>query len=151
MNLLLGNQTVPVLIGSLTGGPVLSGTLDPLVPVLVGSLRDAYIHDLVLVDGNVPLYPGVDQRIDCVLRTFLGEWWLDRTQGLPYFAEMLKKNPDLSVVRQAFAAVILSVPGVRKIIKLETKFTASTRTLSVNFEVQGTDATVASGSTEVTV
>lgn len=151
MNLLLGNQNVPALIGTLTSGPILTGTLDEDFPTLFGSLLDAYVHDLVIVNGNVPLYQGLDQRIDCVLRTFLGEWWLDKTIGVPYFEELLKKNPDLSVVRQAFAAVILSVPGVKKITKLETKFSRATRTFRVDFEVQGTDAIPASGTSEVSV
>lgn len=151
MNLLLGNQNVPALIGSLTSGPILTGTLDPDFPTLSGTLLDAYLHDLVIVDGNAPLYRGLDQRIDCVLRTFLGEWWLDQTIGVPYFEELLKKNPDLAVVRQAFAAVILSVPGVKKILKLETKFSRSTRTFRVDFEVKGTDTIPVSGTSEVPV
>lgn len=151
MNFLLGTTSIPILRGTLGTGPVLSGVVAG-APVLRGTLGNSITRDIVLdASGNASLYPGLDQRIDCALRTVLGEWWLDRGEGVPYFEELLKKNPDLSVVRQAFAAVILAVPGVQKILKLTTVFTASTRTFQVNFEVQGTDAVTASGTSEVTV
>lgn len=92
-----------------------------------------------------------DQRVDCMLRTVRGEWWLDPTIGVPYFEEILKKNPDMSVVRQAFASVILSVPGVQEITRLEIKFLKATRALRVDFEVKGTDAIPVSGISEVSV
>lgn len=152
MNLQLGDQPVPELIGVLGDGhPEIIGTLDEDAPVLTGSLDGAMIHDLVVIDGNVPIYNGLDQRIDCMLRTFRGEWWLDPTLGVPYFEEILKKNPDMSVVRQAFASVILSVPGVQEITSLEVKFLRSTRAFRVDFWVKGTDAIPVSGTSEVSV
>ena len=152
MNLQLGNQAIPELIGVLGDGyPEIIGTLDEGAYLLSGSLIDSVIHDLIVIDGNVPLYSGLDQRIDCMLRTFRGEWWLDPTIGVPYFEEILKKNPDMSVVRQAFASVILSVPGVQEITRLDVKFLRPTRALRVDFEVKGTDAIPASGTSEVPV
>lgn len=152
MNLQLGDQTIPMLIGTLDPGyPLLTGTLDTLAPLMGGTLESELVHDLVLSDGNVPLYTGLDQRIDCALRTVFGEWWLDRSEGVRYFEELLKKNPDMSVARQIFASVISEVPGVQSITKLETKFQPSTRTFRVDFEVKGTDAIPASGISEVLV
>ena len=152
MNLQLGNQAIPELIGVLPDGyPEIIGTLDDSDPLLSGSLIDAVVHDLVVIDGNVPIYTGLDQRVDCMLRTVRGEWWLDPTIGVPYFEEILKKNPDMSVVRQAFASVILSVPGVQEITRLGIKFLKATRALRVDFEVKGTDAIPVSGISEVSV
>lgn len=152
MNLQLGNQAIPELIGILEDGyPEIIGTLDEDAYLLSGSLMETTVHDLVIVEGNVPLYSGLDQRVDCMLRTFRGEWWLDPTIGVPYFEEILKKNPDMSVVRQAFASVILSVPGVQEITRLDVKFLRPTRALRVDFEVKGTDAIPVSGTSEVPV
>ena len=152
MNLQLGNQAIPELIGVLEDGhPEIIGTLDEGAYLLSGSLMETTIHDLVVIEGNVPLYSGLDQRIDCMLRTFRGEWWLDSTIGVPYFEEILKKNPDMSVVRQAFASVILSVPGVQEITRLDVKFLRPARALRVDFEVKGTDAIPVSGTSEVPV
>ena len=152
MNLQLGNQSVVELFGVLGEGyPEIIGTLDEGAPLLSGSLMETTIHDLIIIDGNVPLYSGLDQRIDCTLRTFRGEWWLDPTIGVPYFEEILKKNPDMSVVRQAFASVILSVPGVQEVTRLEVKFLRPTRALRVDFEVKGTDTIPVSGTSEVPV
>lgn len=152
MNLQLGNQTIPELIGTLDDGyPEIIGTLDEEAFLLEGSIMDSVVHDLVVVGGNVPLYGGLDQRIDCMLRTFRGEWWLDTSIGVPYFEEVLKKNPDMAVVRQAFASVILSVPGVQEVTRLEVKFLRTSRALRVDFEVKGTDAIPVSGTSEVPV
>lgn len=152
MNLQLGNQAIPELLGTLNDGyPEIIGTLNEEAYLLEGSLMDSMIHDLVVIDGNVPLYGGLDQRVDCMLRTFRGEWWLDPTIGVPYFEEVLKKNPDMSVVRQAFASVILSVPGVQEITRLEVRFLRYSRALRVDFEVKGTDAIPVSGTSEVPV
>lgn len=147
MNLLLGDQSIPILYGTLGTGFVLTGTLG-VGPVLLGSTDDKIVHDLILVDGNVPVSGGLDQRIDCVLRTFLGEWWLDPGQGIPYFQELFKKTPDLAVARQAFLTVIKSVPGVVEVTSLIVGFTNATGTFRVDFTVRGTDSTV-SGISEV--
>ena len=152
MNLQLGNQSVVELFGVLGEGyPEIIGTLDEGAPLLSGSLMETTIHDLIIIDGNVPLYSGLDQRIDCMLRTVRGEWWLDLGTGVPYFEEILKKNPDMSVVRQAFASVILSVPGVQEVTRLEVKFLRPARALRVDFEVKGTDTIPVSGTSEVPV
>lgn len=49
----------------------------------------------VLVDPSALLA----QRIQCRLQTFKGECFLDRSVGVPYYEEILKKNPDLGRVR----------------------------------------------------
>ena len=149
MNLLLGDQMSPVIQGVLGGGPVLTGTLDPTDAEIFGTLLDQMIHDLVLFDGQIQLTGGLAQRIDCYLRTFLGEWWADPTLGVPYFQEILKKNPDISVVRQAILSVILQVPGVVSVPSLTVDLDRATRRMSVSFEATGTDEMPVSGTSEV--
>lgn len=149
MNLLLGDQSTPVIQGVLGGAPVLTGTLDPSDPEIFGSLLDQMIHDLVLFGEQLQLSGGLAQRVDCYLRTFLGEWWADPTLGVPYFQEILKKNPNISVVRQAILSVILSVPGVVAVPSLEVVLDRATRTMRVSFEVSSTDEMPVSGTSEV--
>jgi hypothetical protein len=149
MNLLLGDQMSPVVQGVLGGAPVLTGTLDPTDAEIIGTLLDQMIHDLVLFDGQLQLSGGLAQRIDCYLRTFLGEWWADPTLGVPYFQEILKKNPDLSVVRQAILSVILQVPGVVSVPSLTVNLDRATRRMSVSFEATGADEMPVSGTSEV--
>lgn len=149
MNLLLGDQHTPVVQGVLGGAPVLTGTLDPSDAELFGSLLDQMAHDLVMFDGQLQLSGGLAQRVDCYLRTFLGEWWSDPTLGVPYFQEILKKNPNINVVRQAILSVILSVPGVVSVPSLDVVLDRAARTMRVSFEVAGTDEMPVPGTSEV--
>lgn len=73
--------------------------------------------DLALDDtGNfVFLQPGTRytrQKLASRLKFFLGEWFLDRRKGVPYFRHVLVRNPDLNTVRHVLRRVILGTPGV---------------------------------------
>lgn len=100
--------------------------------------------------GNIACL-GVDraallsQRIKVRLQTFMGECFLDRSIGVPYFTEILKKSPDLGRVRSLLAAVIATVEGVKKTLTLELKFNQGTRQLNVDFRVLGDSGEIAEG------
>jgi hypothetical protein len=112
---------------------------------------DPINHDLYLdANGQISITPApLDQRIDCRLRTFLGEFWLDVTLGIPYFQEILKKNPDMQAVRAAFASEIQKVPGVKTLESLEVSMDRAQRKLTVTFSVTGTDSLIYFKTTEV--
>ena len=95
----------------------------------------------VLVDPSALLA----QRIQCRLQTFKGECFLDRSVGVPYYDEVLKKNPDLGRIRSLLASVIKGVDGVEKILSLNLKFSAKNRRLTVDFSVLGTNGENAEG------
>lgn len=86
----------------------------------------------------------LSQRIKHRLQTFQGECYLDRSVGVPYFSEVLKKNPDLGRIRSLFASVISGVTGVVKILALTLDFRRGARELRVGFRVQG-DGFIAEG------
>lgn len=100
-------------------------------------------------DGNIRTLGDSDpaallsQRICHRLRTFRGECYLDRSVGVPYFSEVLKKRPDLGHIRSLLASVISGVPGVLKILDLSLDFRQNTRVLRVSFNVQGDGITAA--------
>ena len=73
----------------------------------------------------------VAQRIRVRLQFFLGEWFLDKRQGMPYFQAILIKNPDLTLVQSIFRRAILGTPGVLAIAKLRTSFDRANRTFTV--------------------
>ena len=95
----------------------------------------------VLVDPSALLA----QRIQCRLQTFKGECFLDREIGVPYYEEILKKNPDLGRIRSLLSSVISGVDGVDKILSLDLSFDRKTRMLSVTFRVIGQDGSIATG------
>lgn len=107
--------------------------------------------DLELDDtGNIKTIGSDDpaallsQRIRHRLQTFRGECFLDRSVGVPYFSEVLKKRPDLGRIRSLFASVISGVTGVVKILSLSLDFTQRTRETKIRFRVQG-DGFIAEG------
>lgn len=112
---------------------------------------DPLYHDLFLDDnGQIALaQTPLDQRIDCRIRTFRGEFWLDQTIGIDYFGEVLKKNPDLQAVRAMFAVEIQKVPGVQTLNSLALSLDRAQRKLTVTFSVTGTDALLYLKTTEV--
>jgi hypothetical protein len=81
----------------------------------------------------------VEQAIQTRLKLWLGEWFLDLSDGTPYFTQVLgeryNKNPDAAI-----KARILGTPGVSQLISYSSTFNSPTdsnrRTLTVNATVQ---------------
>lgn len=87
----------------------------------------------------------LSQRIKHRLQTFKGECFLDREIGVPYYNEILKKNPDLGRIRSLLSSVISEVDGVDKILSLDLSFDRKTRITYVTFRVLGNDGSIATG------
>lgn len=96
-------------------------------------------HDLDLVNGNVPTTSDLVQRIDCRIRTFLGEHWLNPEIGVPYFTDFLVKNPDTVKCAQIIAAQIRTVPGVSSVERVKVLFDKTALRLSISFVVKEGD------------
>ncbi len=99
---------------------------------------DTVTHDWVFTDGDIQLVTGIDliiQQIKIRLYLFKGEWPYDTTQGLPFFTDILVKNPDLRRIRSIFYDAIMGTDGVTAVNELELLYDASARTLSISFGV----------------
>jgi len=95
--------------------------------------------DLLLTDNSLAVVEGDDaivQHLAIRLQFFLGEWFLDTRLGVPYFNQVLIKNPNLVVVRGLFRQVILTTPGVDTIEEFELDFDQAARKLTVTFTVR---------------
>ena len=77
--------------------------------------------------------PGIRQQVMLRLGFFRGEWFLDEERGVPWYEEILIKNPNLIRIREIFRDAILSVSGIREVTYLDLRFSAYARTLDVNF------------------
>lgn len=77
----------------------------------------------------------VAQRLTIRLRTFLGEWFLDTTYGVPYLSRILVKNVSKTTVDNILREEILNEPGVLEIQKFSSTFDAGTRLYSCSFIV----------------
>lgn len=96
-------------------------------------------NDFVLITDDEYL----SQKIQAVLQTYYGEWWLDVEIGIPYFTDIFVKSPNLAVIRNIFTKAILGVQGVLSIVTLDLEV-QSDRTLNVRFQARSANG-IASG------
>src|SRR5690554_2894741 len=79
-------------------------------------------HDIELIDGDLPLVTrritGVEliaQRIRIRLRTFLGEWLLDRRVGLPFLRWRKRRAPPLASIASRVSEEVRTTRGVLEV------------------------------------
>jgi hypothetical protein len=106
--------------------------MDLQLDTATGDLEFSDDNDLILIDG----VDAIRQHITIRLQFFQAEWFLDERIGIPYYQEILRKAPDLNVVRSIFREAILTTPGVIAVTDLVTEYDGTTRTLTVSFSAQ---------------
>lgn len=100
-------------------------------------------NDLILTsDANPAGTNNVQQDILQRLSFFLGEWFLDNTIGLPWFQQILVKNPDISKIDALFVNTILGTPGVVNLASYSFTPNFAQRTLKIAFSAVTTSGTV---------
>jgi len=99
---------------------------------------DMATGDLVLRDGDVLIIDNAErvaQQILITLRFWLGEWFLDTKDGIPYLEYVLVKSPNLLHIRQIFTEAMEKVDGVKRVEKMNLVFDVKNRSLHVDYEV----------------
>ncbi len=77
--------------------------------------------DYTTTPGQLTVVTGVDairQRWLIYIRTFLGEWFLDQSIGVPYIQRILSKGISRQVIKQVFTTASLEVPGVIQVVSV---------------------------------
>jgi hypothetical protein len=95
--------------------------------------------ELVLHDGDLALTTedeGTQQAVRFSLRFFQGEWFLDESEGIPYFTRILIKNPNLVEVREWFREAIATSPGIQSVDFVELRVMQDRR-LHVKWSANG--------------
>ena len=101
--------------------------------------------DLLIDGGDLSIVRDGDalvQQLAIDFQFFKGEWFLDVRLGVPYFQEVLIKNPDLVAVNGIFRQVLEQSPAVNSIEEFNSDFDAATRKLSVTFTVRTVDGQI---------
>lgn len=100
--------------------------------------------DLVFQNGVCPVTQHqadvVAQRLRITLYTFYGEWFLNRTVGVPYIQQIFGKVQRKSTVDLIFQGIISNDPGVIEILTFESSI-SSGRGYTMTFQVRVTDNT----------
>ena len=92
--------------------------------------------DIALEQNQIVLAFGkdaIEQQLRIRLRFFFEEWFLDQRVGIPYYREILIKNPNLQLVRSIYKEAIESTPGIDSADSLQLSIDGATRTLSLYF------------------
>lgn len=95
--------------------------------------------DMVYVNGQTPITTdytdNVGQRLFIMLRTFLGEWYLNVDHGVPYTQQIMGRKIKKSTVDQILQQKILAEQGVSEIISFDSTLSGE-RTYSCTFTVK---------------
>ncbi len=110
---------------------------------LVADLNNPEPGDLWLNDGGdaevtTVLAEEVAQRLHVRFRFFRGEFFLDLTEGTPWFERIFVKAPPDRVIRSVLSSVIRGTEGVAELTQLSYEIT-KTRQLLVNFRAKLVD------------
>ena len=95
-------------------------------------------HDLIIENGDFLLINNAEriaQQIKITILEWLGEWFLDLRDGVPYREYVLVKNPNLNHIRSILITKISAVNGVDKVKTMKLDLDKKNRVLTVDFEV----------------
>lgn len=106
------------------------------------------VGDLFLENGTVRLTNGLSEEVAQELyirfKFFQGEWFLDPSQGFPWFQSVLGVKTPIGIVNQLLRQVITTCPGVASISSFSLVNNTATRSASVQFSVLLKDGTTLS-------
>ena len=99
---------------------------------------DQTTKDLLEIGGQIQETDGataIGQVVSTDLKTFLGELWLDKSFGIPYYELVFKKGVDLSAIKSMYVTKILAREDVLSINKFELNIDNANRTLRILFDI----------------
>ena len=103
--------------------------------------------DIQVVEG----YETITQYIRQRLQTFLGEWFLNLSTGVPWFQQILGKVQYLSTVETILKATIADSPGVKEVTSFSIGESDQERTIRVDFTALLEDGESTSDSVELSI
>lgn len=102
----------------------------PIIHIIpIGDIELDETGDPVWTDG--PTY--IRQRLSVRFKFWLGEYFLDLRQGIPYRREVFVKNPNIDRIREIFRQVIVTTPGVLRLNTFELNYDPSARRMTFKF------------------
>ena len=109
-------------------------------------LLDPTTNDLIFVNGQATVTQTqseiVAQRLKITLYTFLGEWFLDTSIGVPYFQQIFGKIKSKAAIDVIFQNIISADEGVVEIKEFTSTLGTADRGYTMTFKVRVSDDTV---------
>lgn len=101
--------------------------------------------DAVFVNGTTAVVSeagaNVAQRLYIMLRTFMGEWYLNTEHGIPYLQSILGQKNTKQAIDLIFQQKILAEEGVQEILEFNSTLTVD-RVYSMSFKVKANNLVV---------
>lgn len=88
-------------------------------------------NDLAIVGTSDALLQRLRQR----LRFFANEWFLDVTAGLPFYTDILIKNPNIDSVDSLIKSEIKETEGIIEIIEYDSVLDSALRGFTVTVKM----------------
>lgn len=103
-------------------------------------------NDLVFINGECPVTVGLvdsaTQRIVIRLRTFLGEWFINTSYGVPWLERVLGHKVNRSSVDIVIQESILQDDLVSQVVEFTSSLDEQTRKYKCQFRVRVIDGTL---------
>lgn len=97
-------------------------------------------HDIQFENGDFALTltqsESLQQRLTIKLLTFMGEWYLNLNEGIPYFQSIFGKNRSKESIDLILKRAIISEPEVLQLVEFQSFIDSSTRLYSLSFRVR---------------
>jgi len=82
------------------------------------------------------------QAIRHELSIYLGEWYMDKTKGIPFRPSKSRKSEHRSILESALRAKLISIKGVKKVLSFTPRYDKRERLYEVAFIVETEAGTV---------
>lgn len=89
--------------------------------------------DLDVSSNDLEFTESVRQQIAIRLKWFLGEWRWDPDEGLPYWDEILVKNPNTDLIESAIRSKIFEVTEVTEVDDVYVEIDSATRKATIYY------------------
>jgi len=108
---------------------------------MINNLATDSTGDLLEEKGQLSQVTGIDaiaQGIASDLKTFLGEYWLDKSIGVPYYGVVFKKSTDLSLIKTLLKNEIQKREDVIEVTKFSFVYLNDQRKAVIVFSAKAT-------------
>ena len=102
-------------------------------------------EDMALENGDIVFVTKADavkQSVRQRLKMFMGEWFLDLDSGVPYYQDVLVKNPNPTLIEGIFKNEILATPGILELLTFSLDYDNATRKLTIAFTARAYDEVI---------
>lgn len=109
---------------------------------------DPLTNDIVLAKRNLVLISengALAQLCESRLLMLKGDYFLDKTQGIPYISQVFVKTNDKSLVDSFFKNTLLETEDVNSIVSYSGEYIGATRAYKITFEADTTLGLISGG------